>query len=46
MKERFAMLDTNGDGSVSQEEFRAGAPQLGDAVRGRNPEGRPAARPE
>jgi len=43
MKERFSMLDTNGDGSVSLEEFRAGAQLLGDRARGRQPETRPEA---
>lgn len=40
MKDRFNMLDTNGDGVISLDEFRAGAPQLGDRPRNRQ-EGRP-----
>jgi Ca2+-binding EF-hand superfamily protein len=40
LRERFNMLDDNGDGSVSLDEFRAGAQQLGDRFRNRQ-EGRP-----
>ena len=43
MKERFSMLDTNGDGAVSLEEFRAGAQQLIERARNREPEARPEA---
>ena len=39
MKERFAMLDTNGDGFVTEEEFRAGVRALGDRPKEGRPDG-------
>jgi Ca2+-binding EF-hand superfamily protein len=42
LKGRFDMLDKNGDGFVSIDEFRAGAAAMGDVFRNRGPRRPPA----